>query len=37
MVETLKLQEKNKIKKLGKIAETCMAVERERERENLFI
>ena len=33
MVETLKLQEENKIKKLEKIAETRMAVERERERE----
>ncbi len=41
MVETLKLQEENKIKKLEKVAETRMVVERERERErereNLFI
>ena len=39
MVETLKLQEENKIKKLEKIAETLVAVERERERERekLFI
>ena len=35
MVETLKLKEENK--KITKIAETRMAVERERERENLFI
>ena len=33
MVETLKLQEENKIKKITKIAETRVAVERERERE----
>ena len=37
MVETLKLKEKNKIKKLEKIAETRMAVERERERERVSL
>ena len=37
MVETLKLQEENKIKKLEKIAETRMAVERERERERISL
>ena len=36
MVETLKLEEKN-MKKIKENAETLVAVERERERENLFI
>ena len=36
MVETLKLEEKN-MKKIKENAETLVAVEREREREKLFI